>query len=210
VLPLSHDEMVYGKGSLHHKMPGDDWQKFANLRLFFAFMYGHPGKKLLFMGGEFGQTSEWDHERSLDWHLLEAGPYHRGLQRFIQDLNRLYREQPALHERDDDPGGFQWIDCHDADQSVVSFERRAKNEHDQVVVVCNFTAVPRHAYRVGVPTAGYWAELLNTDAAVYGGSNLGNDGGVAAQAEPTQAQPYALVLTLPPLAALMLKCHSLA
>lgn len=205
VLPLSHDEVVYGKGSLHHKMPGDDWQKFANLRLFFAFMYGHPGKKLLFMGGEFGQTSEWDHERSLDWHLLEAGPYHRGLQRLIQDLNRLYREQSALHERDDEPGGFQWIDCHDADQSVVSFERRAKNEDDRIVMVCNFTAVPRHAYRVGVPTDGYWAELLNTDAALYGGSNRGSDGGVWAQAEPTQGQPYSLVLTLPPLAALLFR-----
>ncbi len=206
VLPLSHDEVVYGKGSLHRKMPGDDWQKFANLRLFFAFMYGHPGKKLLFMGGEFGQTSEWDHERSLDWHLLEAGPYHRGLQRLIQDLNRLYREQPALHERDDEPDGFQWIDCHDADQSVVSFERRAKDDNDRVVMVCNFTAVPRHDYRVGVPTDGYWAELLNTDAARYGGSNLGNDGGVWAQAEPTHGQPYSLVLTLPPLAALLLSC----
>jgi 1,4-alpha-glucan branching enzyme len=208
VLPLSHDEVVYGKGSLHRKMPGDDWQKFANLRLFFAFMYGHPGKKLLFMGGEFGQTSEWDHERSLDWDLLEAGPYHRGLQRFIQDLNRLYREQPALHERDDDPGGFQWIDCHDADQSVVSFERRAKNENDRIVMICNFTAVSRDAYRVGVPIAGYWVELLNTDAALYGGSNLGNGGGVAAQVEPTQGQPYSLVLTLPPLAALVLQCRA--
>jgi 1,4-alpha-glucan branching enzyme len=205
VLPLSHDEVVYGKGSLHRKMPGDDWQKFANLRLFFAFMYGYPGKKLLFMGGEFGQTSEWDHERSLDWHLLEAGPYHRGLQRLIQDLNRLYREQPALHERDDDSGGFQWIDCDDADQSVVSFERRAHTEHDRVVMVCNFTAVPRHEYRVGAPTAGYWAELMNTDAAVYGGGNLGNDGGVSSQAEPTHGRPYSLVLTLPPLAALLLK-----
>jgi 1,4-alpha-glucan branching enzyme len=208
VLPLSHDEVVYGKGSLHHKMPGDDWQKFANLRVFFAFMYGHPGKKLLFMGGEFGQSSEWDHERSLDWDLLEAGPYHRGLQRLIQDINRLYQEQPALYERDEDPTGFQWIDCRDADQSVVSFERRANDENDQVVMICNFTAVPRHDYRVGVPTDGYWAELLNTDGAMYGGSNLGNDGGVWAQAEPTHAQPYSLVLTLPPLAALILKCRS--
>ncbi len=189
-------------------MPGDDWQKFANLRVFFAFMYGHPGKKLLFMGGEFGQTSEWDHERSLDWDLLEGGPYHHGLQRLIQDLNRLYREQPALYERDEDHAGFQWIDCHDADLSVVSFERRAKDMNDRVVMICNFTAVPRHAYRVGVPTDGYWAELLNTDAAVYGGSNLGNDGGVWAQAEPTHAQPYSLVLTLPPLAALVLQCRS--
>lgn len=205
ILPLSHDEVVYGKGSLHRKMPGDDWQKFANLRAFFAFMYGHPGKKLLFMGGEFGQTSEWDHERSLDWHLLQEGPYHCGLQRLVQDLNRLYHDQPALYEVDYHPSGFHWIDCHDWEQSVVSFLRQAKDPNESLLVVCNFTPVARHGYRVGVPTSGYWAELLNTDAAIYGGSNVGNSGGVWAQEEPVHEQPYSLPVTVPPLATVVLK-----
>jgi 1,4-alpha-glucan branching enzyme len=205
ILPLSHDEVVYGKGSLHHKMPGDDWQKFANLRVFFAFMYGHPGKKLLFMGGEFGQTAEWYHERSLDWHLLQEGPHHRGLQQLVEDCNRLYRSQPALYQVDYDPAGFQWMDCNDAEQSVVSFLRRARDPNDALLFVCNFTPVPRLDYRVGVPTDGYWQELLNTDADRYGGSNLGNEGGVWTRDESEHEQPYSLVLTLPPLAALVFK-----
>ncbi len=205
ILPLSHDEVVYGKGSLHRKMPGDDWQKFANLRSLYAFMYGHPGKKLLFMGGEFGETREWDHEQSLDWHLLAEGPYHRGLQRLVADLNRLYRSQPALHQVDFQPAGFQWIDCNDWEQSIVSFVRRARDPADFVLVVSNFTPVPRYGYRVGAPVGGHYRELLNTDAAPYGGSGLGNSGGVGAQPMAWQGQPHSLVLTLPPLATLVLK-----
>jgi 1,4-alpha-glucan branching enzyme len=205
VLPLSHDEVVYGKGSLWQKMPGDDWQRAANLRSLYAFMYGHPGKKLLFMGGEFGQAREWYHERSLDWHLLEAGPYHRGVLAVIRDLNRLYREERALHEVDFEPAGFQWIDCDDAQQSVVSFVRRARDPGEVVLFVCNFTPVPRRGYRVGAPVAGYYRELLNTDAAVYGGSDLGNAGGAWAEATPRHGQGWSLTLTLPPLATIILK-----
>jgi 1,4-alpha-glucan branching enzyme len=205
VLPLSHDEMVHGKGSLHGKIPGDDWQKFATLRLLYAFMYGHPGKKLLFMGGEFGQTREWSHERSLDWHLLDAGPYHEGLRRLVADLNHLYRAEPALHQIDDDPAGFQWMDCADVAQSVVSFVRRGRDPGALVLLVANFTPVPRQAYRVGVPAAGWWRERLNTDAGSYGGSGIGNLGGVEAEAVPWQGQPWSLVLALPPLGALILE-----
>jgi hypothetical protein len=194
ILPLSHDEVVYGKGSLHHKMPGDDWQKFANLRLFYAFMYGYPGKKLMFMGAEFGQTREWYHEASLDWHLLDTGPLHRGLQTLVRDLNRLYRGERALHQVDFEPAGFQWIDCDDADQSVVSFVRRARDSGDFVLVDANFTPVPWPGYRVGAPRGGYYRELLNTDATVYGGSGLGNAGG--AWAEP-QVLAGTAVLTGP-------------
>ena len=205
ILPLSHDEVVYGKGSLHQKMPGDDWQKFANLRCLYALMYGHPGKKLLFMGGEFGQTREWYHEESLDWRLLGMGLYHRGLQTLVRDLNRLYRGMPALHQVDFDPAGFQWIDCSDSEQSVVVFVRRAKDPSDYVVFVCNFTPVPRSGYRVGVPGAGFYRQLLNTDAEVYGGSNVGNAGGAWAEPVAWQGQPHSLVLTLPPLATVILK-----
>jgi 1,4-alpha-glucan branching enzyme len=205
VLPLSHDEVVHGKGSLHQKMPGDDWQRFANLRLLYGFMWGHPGKKLLFMGGEFGQTREWDHDRSLDWHLLEMGPYHRGLQGLVRDLNRLYRAEPALHQVDFEPAGFQWIDCQDSEQGVVSFVRRARDPADFVLVVCNLTPVPRHRYRVGAPVAGFYRELCNTDAGLYGGSNLGNAGGVVAEPVAWQGQPHSVALTLPPLATLFLK-----
>ncbi|HEX7548083.1 MAG TPA: 1,4-alpha-glucan branching protein GlgB [Candidatus Methylomirabilis sp.] len=205
ILPLSHDEVVYGKGSLHRKMPGDDWQKFANLRTFFAFMYGHPGKKLLFMGGEFGQTNEWDHEASLDWHLLEMGPYHRGLQRLVQDLNRLYRTHPAFYEVDFAPNGFQWIDCRDWDASVISFLRRARDPNDFLVFICNFTPVVRQGYRVGVPRGGIYHELLNTDAQAYGGSNAGNAGSVLAEPIPAHGQPYSVGMTLPPLAVLVLR-----
>ena len=205
VLPLSHDEVVHGKGSLLAKMPGDDWQQFANLRALYAFMWGHPGKKLLFMGGEFGQRREWNHDQSLDWHLLDQGPYHRGLQRLVRDLNRLHRRERALYELDADPAGFAWIDCADWEQSVLSFVRRARDASDFVVVVCNFTPVPRYTYRVGVPQPGYYRELLNSDAGDYGGSNLGNASGAWAQPTPWQGQPHSLPLTLPPLAVLMLK-----
>jgi 1,4-alpha-glucan branching enzyme len=205
ILPLSHDEVVHGKGSLHRKMPGDDWRQFANLRLYYAFMYGHPGKKLLFMGGEFGQTSEWYHEVSLDWHLLEMGPYHRGLQRLVQDLNALYRAQPALHQVDFDPAGFQWIDCNDWEGSVVAFLRRARDPEDFLVLACNFTPVVRHGYRIGVPRGGFYRELLNTDSEIYGGTNVGNAGGVTAEAIPYHGQPYSVQVTAPPLAALVLR-----
>ena len=205
VLPLSHDEVVHGKGSLLAKMPGDDWQQFANLRALYAYMWAHPGKKLLFMGGEIGQRREWHHDRSLDWHLLGEGPYHRGLQRLVRDLNWLYRRERALHELDADPAGFAWIDCADWEQSVVSFVRRARDAGDFVLVVCNFTPVPRHTYRVGVPGPGYYQELINSDAGEYGGSNLGNEGGAWAEPTPWQGQPHSLALTLPPLAVLVLK-----
>jgi 1,4-alpha-glucan branching enzyme len=204
VLPFSHDEVVHGKRALLAKMPGDFWQQFANLRLLYGYLYGHPGKKLLFMGGEFGQWIEWNHDRQLDWHLL-GYDLHRGAQRLLADLNRLYRAEPALHEVDFDWHGFEWIDCHDADSSVLSFIRRAKNPDDFLVVVCNFTPVPRENYRVGVPLPGFYKELLNTDASVYGGSNVGNYGGLAADPIPWLAHPYSLNLKLPPLAALFFK-----
>jgi len=205
VLPLSHDEVVHGKGSLLARMPGDEWQQFANLRALYAYMWTHPGKKLLFMGGEIGQRREWHHDRSLDWHLLDEGLYHRGLQRLVRDLNHVYRRERALHELDADPAGFAWIDCTDSEQSVMSFVRRAREAGDFVLVACNFTPVPRHAYRVGVPRLGYYRELLNSDAEKYGGSNLGNAGGTWAEATPWQGQPCSLELTLPPLAVLILK-----
>jgi 1,4-alpha-glucan branching enzyme len=205
VLSLSHDEVVHLKRSLLGKMPGDDWQRFANLRAFYGFMYGHPGKKLLFMGGEFGQAGEWNHDRSLDWHLLDAGPYHTGLQRLVQHLNQVYRGEPALHEVDFGPAGFEWIDCGDWEQSVVSFLRWARGHAACVVVVSNFTPVPRHGYRVGVPFPGYYRELVNTDSELYGGSNVGNWGGVHAEPVPWQGRPHSVVLTLPPLATVMLK-----
>ncbi|MFA5028463.1 MAG: 1,4-alpha-glucan branching protein GlgB [Candidatus Methylomirabilota bacterium] len=205
ILPLSHDEVVHGKGSLHRKMPGDDWQKFANLRLYAAFMYGHPGKKLQFMGCEFGQTSEWYHEVSLDWHLLDQGPYHRGLQQLVRDLNGLYRSQPALHQMDFHPDGFQWIDCNDWEGSTIAFLRRARRPEDFLVVACNFTPVVRARYRIGVPRPGFYREVLNTDAAAYGGGNVGNAGGVWADPIPAHGQPCSICLALPPLAALMLQ-----
>ncbi len=204
ILPLSHDEVVHGKGSLLNKMPGDVWQKFANLRLLFGYMYGQPAKKLLFMGGEFAQWREWDHDRSLDWHLAEAPP-HAGVQRWVADLNRAYRAEPALHRCDCDPAGFQWIEANDADQSVTSFLRRGGPRDGTVLVVCNFTPVPRHNYRVGVPSGGFWRELLNSDAAEFGGSGVGNMGGVEAAPLGLHGQPYSLNLTLPPLAALFLR-----
>ncbi|MCX7724531.1 MAG: 1,4-alpha-glucan branching protein GlgB [Thermodesulfovibrio sp.] len=204
VLPLSHDEVVYGKGSLLNKMPGDKWQKFANLRLLFGYMYAHPGKKLLFMGGEFGQWDEWYHETSLHWSLLEY-PEHQGIQRWIKDLNKLYRCEPALHELDFDPGGFEWIDFSDSDQSVISFIRKAKDSNDVILVVCNFTPVTRFNYRVGVPFKGYWKEILNSDLFIYGGSNQGNKEDVQAEEIPFHGRPYSICLTLPPLGVIFLK-----
>ncbi len=205
VLPLSHDEVVYGKGSLVGKMPGDEWQRFANLRLLYAFMWAYPGKKLLFMGGEIGQPAEWDHERSLDWHLLAQGPYHRGVQRLVRDLNLLYRDEPALHELDAEPEGFRWMDCADSEQSVVSFVRFAREQRSLVLCVANFTPVTRRGYRVGVPRAGWWAETLNTDSALYGGSDAGNAGGVRSQPIPWHGQPHSVLLTVPPLGGLLLR-----
>ncbi len=204
MLPLSHDEVVYGKGSLLNKMPGDDWQKLANLRALFGYMYAHPGKKLLFMGDEFGQQNEWNHESSLDWHLLDD-PAHQGLQNWVRDLNHTYREQPALHQLDFSDSGFEWVDFHDAEKSVLTFIRKANDPEDVVLVVCNFTPVPRENYIVGVPKAGYWREMLNSDADRYGGSGLGNSGGAESAPVPAQGRYHSLYLTLPPLGVLYFK-----
>ena len=203
-LPLSHDEVVHGKASLLSKMPGDDWQKFANLRLLFGYMYTQPGKKLLFMGGEFGQWSEWTHDTSLDWHLLEYAR-HQGLQRWVRDLNTFYRGEPALHELDCEGGGFSWIDCNDAAQSTLLYLRHGRRASDALLVACNFTPVPRHDYRIGVPISGCWKELLNSDAPLYGGSGQGNLG--EAQTAPTSSHehPQSLAVTLPPLSVVVLK-----
>ena len=202
-LPLSHDEVVYGKGSLIGKMPGDDWQRFANLRAYLAFMWTYPGKKLLFMGCEFAQEREWNHDTGLDWHLLDR-PAHKGVQSLVRDLNAAYRSVPALHVGDCEPSGFRWAVVDDADNSVFAYLRLAGDGAAPVLVVCNFTPVPRHGYRVGVPQGGTWSELLNTDAAVYGGSNVGNLGKIAADGEPAHGFPVSLTLTLPPLATLVL------
>jgi 1,4-alpha-glucan branching enzyme len=204
VLPLSHDEVVHGKGSLISKMPGDDWQKFANLRLLFGYMYAQSGKKLLFMGAEIGQWREWNHDSSLDWHLLEY-PFHAGLQRWVEDLNRLYRQEPALHELDFDPNGFRWIDCNDHLQSTLSLIRRGRSTKDDIIAVFNFTPVPRHNYRVGAPLPGFWKELLNSDARDYGGSGQGSLGGLETTPIPFHGMPYSLNLILPPLAAVFFK-----
>ncbi len=204
VLVLSHDEVVHGKGALLAKMPGDDWQKFANLRALYGYMYGHPGKKMLFMGGEFGQWAEWNHDTSLSWHLLQYDP-HAGLRRYVRDLNQLYLSEPALHQVDFDWAGFQWIDFSDAEQSVISFLRRSRDQADCILCIGNLTPVPRHGYRIGVPTPGRYRELLNSDAAVYGGSNQGNGGVVQAEAIPCHGLPFSLSLTLPPLGILFIK-----
>jgi len=204
VLPLSHDEVVHLKGSLLTKMPGDDWQRLANLRLLFAWMWAQPGKKLLFMGGEIGQWREWNHDAELDWALLE-NPSHAGLQSWVRDLNRLYSEEPALHERDFEPAGFSWIDCSDFERSVVALLRFGRSQEDVVAAAFNFTPVPRHRYRVGLPTAGFWRELANSDAVEYGGSGVGNLGGCEASEEPAHGRPYSAEITLPPLGAVFFK-----
>ena len=206
VLPLSHDEVVHGKGSLIGKMPGDEWQRFANLRLLYGYMFAQPGKKLLFMGGEFGQVREWTHDTSLEWQVLQY-PVHSGVQKWVEQLNRAYREQPALHELDNDPAGFEWIDCNDSAASTISLLRKGKSPRENIVVVGNFTPVPRLKYQIGVPCGGYWRELLNSDAKEYGGSNMGNAGGVQAEPIPTHGRPYSLGLTLPPLAVLFLRAE---
>jgi 1,4-alpha-glucan branching enzyme len=202
ILPLSHDEVVHGKGSLLGKMPGDRWQKFANLRAYLAFMWTHPGKKLLFMGGEFAQEREWNHDHSLDWHLL-ADPHHRGMQDLVRDLNRLYRGAPALHAMDCEAAGFEWVDGGDAAQSVLAYIRRGKAGARPVLVACNFTPIVRHGYRVGVPDGGRWTERLNTDGEAYGGSNVGNAGGADAVPRPHHGRPFSLEIKLPPLATLV-------
>jgi 1,4-alpha-glucan branching enzyme len=204
VLPLSHDEVVHGKGSLIQKMAGDEWQKFANLRLLFGYMFAQPGKKLLFMGNDFGQEREWGHDMGLEWQVLQY-PFHSGMLSWVEQLNRLYASEPALHELDTDPQGFEWIDCNDSVASTISLVRKGKSSKQRIVIVCNFTPVPRIGYRLGVPAPGFWRELLNSDAKEYGGSGMGNFGGVLAQKQEVHGRPYSLNLTLPPLAALFLK-----
>ena len=206
VLPLSHDEVVYGKRALCAKMPGDWWQQFANLRLLFGYMWAHPGKKLLFMGGEFGQRREWNHDTGLDWWICEH-PEHAGVQRWVGDLNRVYRAEPALHELDSARAGFEWVDSRDIEASVVSF-LRISAAGEAVLVVANFTPVVREQYRVGVPRAGWWRELLNSDAGIYGGSGVGNMGGAQAAPLAAHGRPFSLTLTLPPLALVMFKVES--
>jgi len=203
VLPLSHDEVVYGKGSLIRKMSGDEWQRFANLRAYFGFMWTMPGKKLLFMGGEFAQEREWNHDTGLDWHLLDD-PRHAGMQKLVRDLNHAYREIAALHARDCDPGGFDWVVVDDREQSVFAWLRHGRDGDAPALVVCNFTPVPRPGYRIGVPRSGLWREMINTDAAVYGGSNMGNGGAVRAEGIGAHGHEASLLLTLPPLATLVL------
>ena len=204
VLPLSHDEVVHGKGPLWDKCAGDEWQKYAGLRLLFGYQWGMTGKKLLFQGGEIAQRREWRVDESVDWHLLQWPP-HEGVRKWVKDLNHLYATEPALYELDNQIGGFEWIDCSDAGASVLSFARRGKTTEDVILVVLNFTPVVRPGYRVGVPHAGFWQELLNSDAGMYWGSNVGNTGGVYAEYVPMHNQPFSLPLTLPPLGALFLK-----
>jgi 1,4-alpha-glucan branching enzyme len=204
MLPLSHDEVVHGKGALIGKMPGDEWQRSANLRLLFGYMYSHPGKKLLFMGCELSQWKEWNHDESLEWHCLNY-PFQRGINRWVRDLNHLYRNEPALYELDFSNDGFEWIDFHDWEQSILSFIRKGKSTGEIILIVCNFTGVPRYNYRVGVPHGGYWREILNSDAEIYGGSGCGNAGGVKADSVPKLERTFSLSLTLPPLGVLFFK-----
>jgi len=204
ILPFSHDEVVHMKGSMLDKLPGDTWQKYATLRTLYGYMYGHPGKKLLFMGGEFGQWREWNHDRSLDWHLLDD-PSHAALRRYVQDLNWHYHAEPSLYQCDFDPSGFRWIDCNDNENSVISIVRFARDSADYVVMVFNFTPVPRAQYRIGVPEPGWYAEVLNSDASLYGGSNVGNGGGVQSEAVAAHGFDHSLRIMLPPLACLLFK-----
>jgi 1,4-alpha-glucan branching enzyme len=205
VLPLSHDEVVHGKSSLLGRMPGDDWQKFANLRALLGYQWTFPGKPLLFMGCEFGQRAEWNANASLDWHLLDQGPFHRGLQRFVEDLNRLYVAEEALYESDYDTGGFYWIDCADQRNSVFAFARQNREQTSALVVILNLTPLMRTNYRVGLPRPGHWRELLNSDAAIYGGGNRGNLGGVMADDYNVHNQSYSAEFTLPPLSVLVFR-----
>lgn len=203
-LPFSHDEVVHGKGSLLGQMPGDLWQKFANLRLLYSYMWCHPGKKLLFMGCEFGQWNEWNFDESLQWHLLEFES-HRGLSRAVADLNDLVKREPSLHQLDFDGAGFEWIDCHNWQDSVLTFIRKGRDPEDFLIACFNFTPVPRHGYRLGVPRSGEYDEVFNGDSAWYGGSNVGNSSPLVAQPEPHHGRSSSLTLTLPPLAAVVLK-----
>jgi 1,4-alpha-glucan branching enzyme len=207
VLPLSHDEVVHGKGALIGKMSGDEWQSNANMRLLFGYMFGHTGKKLLFMGGEFAQWKEWNHDESLEWHALQY-PSHKGIQSWVKDLNHFYRSEPAMHELDFNYNGFEWIDFHDWEQSTISFMRKGKTSDDVILVVCNFTPMPRYNYRIGVPRGGFWREALNSDATHYGGSGHGNTGGVEAAPIPAHGRFYSLSLTLPPLGVIFFKSES--
>ena len=204
VLPISHDEIVYGKRSLLSKMPGDQWQKFANVRAFLGYMFAHPGKKLLFMGNDIGDYNEWNHHASVPWQILQF-PIHAGLQAYVRELNRLYREEPAYHQIDFDYRGFEWIDFSDVEKSIISFLRRAENPGHDLIFVCNFTPVPRWNYRIGVPEAGYYREILNTDAGMFGGSNMGNGGGVMADKIAAHHRPASIAITLPPLAVIAFK-----
>jgi 1,4-alpha-glucan branching enzyme len=209
VLPLSHDEVVHGKGSLLAKMPGDRWQQLANLRALYAWMYAHPGKKLLFMGAELAQPTEWNHDAELPWALL-GDPAHAGVHRLVRDLNHLYRSSPGLYARDSEPGGFEWLVVDDADQSVLVFARHGHRPQDTLVVMANLTPVVRHHHRVGLPglAGGRWREVLNTDSSHYGGSNLGNQGWVVAEPLPMHGQPQSASFTLPPLAVVWLQADN--
>jgi 1,4-alpha-glucan branching enzyme len=203
ILPISHDEVVHGKGALAGKMPGDEWQKYANLRLLFGYMFGHPGKKLLFQGCELGQWREWNHDESLEWHVLEF-PFHRGVQRWVRDLNMLLRDQPALHQVDFSIDGFTWVDFRDWENSIIVFIRKGRAGSKKVLVACNLTPISRYGYRVGVPDAGYWQEALNSDSDAYGGGNVGNSGGVHTESVPSHGQMQSLSVTLPPLGVVFL------
>jgi len=204
VLPISHDEVVHGKGSLISKMPGDEWQRFANVRAFLAYMFGHPGKKLLFMGTEFGQTSEWNHDEGLPWWLLQF-PVHHKLLTMVRELNRLYRQEPALYQVDDEFRGFEWIDFRDAEASVISFARYAQNREDFLVFCCNFTPVPRELYTIGLPRHGRYREVFNSDAEMFGGGNIGNSGCLQSEDVASHGQPARGRVTLPPLGVIILK-----
>jgi 1,4-alpha-glucan branching enzyme len=201
VLPISHDEVVHGKGSLLNKMPGDEWRQFANVRAFLAYMWAHPGKKLLFMGQEIGQREEWNHDGGIRWELLEFDP-HRKLQALVRELNRLYRAHPALYEVDFSYRGFEWVDFHDWESSIIAFLRRAEDPKDWVLICCNFTPVPRRNYEFGVPEEGFYEEILNTDSELFGGANLGNGGMVSSRPAPRHNRPHSISITLPPLAVL--------
>jgi 1,4-alpha-glucan branching enzyme len=205
VLPLSHDDVTPARGALVQRMPGDEWQRFANVRVLYGLMWAYPGKKLLFMGCEFAQAAPWRHDGALEWGQLDTGRFHRGVQSLVRDLNRLYRAARPLHELDHEPAGFEWIDASDAAQSVVAFVRYARDPNDLLVCVCNFTPVPRRGYRIGVPRPGFYAEVVNTDGEAYGGSNVGNGGGAVAERVPWHGRAQSIVLTLPPLAALWLR-----
>jgi 1,4-alpha-glucan branching enzyme len=207
ILPLSHDEVVHGKRSILEKMPGDDWQKFANLRAYYSFMWAHPGKKLLFMGDEFAQRNEWNHDRSIDWHLLQYEP-HRGIQRLVSDLNALYRRSPALYEMDQDPAGFEWLEADDCTNSAFIFLRKGTNPDDSLLVAINMTPTTRDNYRVGVPGPGFYQEVFNSNSDIYGGSGIGNMGGVQATDQPHHGNEWSIGIVLPPLATVILACPS--